>query len=300
MDARTWVSWPLAGCSRLAELAWSAALVAWRRTRRPTPPRPWKPAGGPVVVVAPHPDDETVGAGGAIALHVRAGEPVKVVVVTDGGASRAGGLGPGDMAARRALEVERAAQVLRVGELVRLGLPEGGWEEDALGRALATHLTEASLVYAPGPVDFHPGHLRVARVVARHVRADQRVRVYQVGVPLFPLADVVADTSPAEAAKREALDAFVTQRRALEPLPRLVRYGSALYGTPSPEVFWELSGGSYTAAVGAGPDPNGPGPPPFYGLRRWAFTDPLAFLLGRTARGRIRDAALAAGRSLKK
>jgi hypothetical protein len=195
------------------------------------------------------------------------------------------------MARRRAIEVERAARILGVGELVRLGLPENGGEDDDLGRELAPHLMGASLVYAPGPVDFHPGHLRVARVVARHVDADRPVRVYQVGVPLFPLADVVADTSAVAATKREALAAFATQRGALEPLGRLGRYGSALYGIPEPEAFWELPGRSYAAAVEAGPDGSGPGPSPFYGLRRWAFTDPLAFLLGRRARAAVRDAA---------
>lgn len=42
---------------------------------------------GPLLVVAPHPDDETLGCGGLIARQLQAGAPVHVVFVTDGEAS---------------------------------------------------------------------------------------------------------------------------------------------------------------------------------------------------------------------
>lgn len=42
---------------------------------------------GPVLVIAPHPDDETLGCGGLISLCMRRGERLHVVFVTDGGAS---------------------------------------------------------------------------------------------------------------------------------------------------------------------------------------------------------------------
>ena len=36
------------------------------------------------LVLAPHPDDEVYGCGGAVALHVQAGHRVHVVILTDG------------------------------------------------------------------------------------------------------------------------------------------------------------------------------------------------------------------------
>ena len=57
---------------------------------------------GPVLVIAPHPDDETLGCGGLIAASVRAGHRVHTVFVTEGGASHP--------ACRSWTRPERAAQ----------------------------------------------------------------------------------------------------------------------------------------------------------------------------------------------
>ena len=54
-------------------------------------PRPaTAPPRGKVAIVAPHPDDEVVGCGGSLVMHREAGDPVRVLVVTDG---RAGNVG---------------------------------------------------------------------------------------------------------------------------------------------------------------------------------------------------------------
>ena len=43
--------------------------------------------GAPIIVLSPHPDDETLGLGGLIAQACEAGQPVHVVVLTDGAGS---------------------------------------------------------------------------------------------------------------------------------------------------------------------------------------------------------------------
>ncbi len=40
--------------------------------------------GEKVLVFAPHPDDETIGCGGIIASHYRHGDPVKVIILSNG------------------------------------------------------------------------------------------------------------------------------------------------------------------------------------------------------------------------
>src|SRR5215203_6825970 len=57
-----------------------------------------------VLVLAPHPDDETLGCGGIIPLHLQAGDDVRIAIVTDGRRSHAGGLDADAMAALRARE----------------------------------------------------------------------------------------------------------------------------------------------------------------------------------------------------
>ena len=53
----------------------------------PSAPVLWaSPPEGSILVLAPHPDDETLGPGGSLALHAARGDRVRVVFCTDGGA----------------------------------------------------------------------------------------------------------------------------------------------------------------------------------------------------------------------
>ncbi|MBD3855728.1 MAG: PIG-L family deacetylase, partial [Acidobacteria bacterium] len=72
------------------------------------PYSPGRLEGSPVLVLAPHPDDEVFGCGGAIVQLLGAGAEVRSVVLTDGGAQ-------GDANTRRAEALEASA---------RLGLDE--------------------------------------------------------------------------------------------------------------------------------------------------------------------------------
>ena len=82
-----------------------------------TPIRPDDIAARRVMVIAPHPDDESLGCGGLIAALVEGGREVQVVVVTDGGASH-----PGSVAwPRRRLAETRRTEALNA--LGALGLP---------------------------------------------------------------------------------------------------------------------------------------------------------------------------------
>lgn len=79
---------------------------------------------GPVVVVAPHPDDETLGCGGLIAALVNAGKPVHTIFVTDGSSShRNSPSWPAERIAReRQLEAAEALFLLGAGDQPRIFL----------------------------------------------------------------------------------------------------------------------------------------------------------------------------------
>ena len=173
-----------------------------------------------LVVIAAHPDDETLGAGGLIAAASDRGIPVRVVVITDGAASHAdpGGL---DLTAVRADELRQAIDVLAPSAgIVHLGYPDGATREHRpeitadLVRLLATTGPRA-LVVAPWPGDGHRDHRVVGEIVAELV---QRVVQYPIwfwhwgapgDLPLSELAAVHVDGPR----KAQAIAAYESQIR---------------------------------------------------------------------------------------
>ena len=262
----------------------------------------WKPAlwhspgGQRVLVVAPHPDDE-VGCGGAVLLHGRAGDSVHVAYVTDGRASRAGGLSPDEMADRRRQEVAHVAPVFGLAGAHWIGLREWEWDEAALIPVLRdlVRQTAPNVVYAPTCIDFHPEHVRVARCLARAIAAAESgtplIRAYQLHVPLTPL--LVNLVAPMESVARElvaAMHCYRTQFGSIERCLRMKRYAGSFYRLEGhAEEFWQMDPNAYArihaSAPGTPPDPA------FRGVRPRPLTDPLAYLRGLGARRRLRQLA---------
>lgn len=113
----------------------------------------------PTLVVAPHPDDESLAAGGLIAT-LRAHEiPVTVVAVTDGEACYPGV--PGLPETRR-LEQEAALTLLGVSppHIHRLHLPDSAvaTREDELAEQLGDLVAPGMHLVAPWARDVHPDH----------------------------------------------------------------------------------------------------------------------------------------------
>jgi LmbE family N-acetylglucosaminyl deacetylase len=205
------------------------------------------------------------------------------------------------MAAIRKAEATQAARRLGIDRLEWLGLPEGDWQVSELQPLLAELLQRhaPSVVYAPSRIDFHPEHLAVAHALARALdsvaalRGDSpRIRVYQVQVPLTRiLTNVVADVSGVLAQSFAALRAYESQSGSIECAYRRGRYGGLSHRAPGRvEEFWELSAEQYAELHRAAPTE---WVGKFRGLRRFAWTDPLAYLIGTGERRRLRTLASA-------
>ncbi|HJQ47132.1 MAG TPA: PIG-L deacetylase family protein [Amycolatopsis sp.] len=117
-----------------------------------------------VLVVAAHPDDELLGAGGTLARHVHCGDEVHAVVVADGATSRYGE-GMSDVLAKSA---QRAADVLGLASVDLLSLPDQ--RLDTLSMLDVTRDVEAvvdrlrpAVVYTHFPGDVNVDHGQVAR-----------------------------------------------------------------------------------------------------------------------------------------
>ncbi|BDA70735.1 hypothetical protein CAL7716_049010 [Calothrix sp. PCC 7716] len=79
-----------------------------------------------VLVIMPHPDDESIYAGGTIAALTQAGNSVRLVVATDGGAGRGGK----SLKVKRAEELQRAVKILGIESVESLGLADFGKYRD--------------------------------------------------------------------------------------------------------------------------------------------------------------------------
>lgn len=148
----------------------SVALVTMLATP-PTSPIVHAQAG-PVVILAPHPDDETLGCGGLIALRAHEGRRVVVVVITDGRAllKRFGverDPTPAEVSVMRKNETRRAVDILSGGsaEIIFLDFENEGLlaQRAAATRKITALLSELrpGEVYMPSPFEGHAEHVAV-------------------------------------------------------------------------------------------------------------------------------------------
>ncbi|AZI58674.1 methyltransferase domain-containing protein [Nakamurella antarctica] len=125
-----------------------------------------------LIVLAAHPDDESLGAGGLLAAASSAGIEIHVWVATLGEASHPGSPThePADLARIRRRELYAALGEVAPRASVRiLGLPDGGLERhlSALTRDLHTLTCDAAtLVVAPWRGDGHPDHQAAGHAAA--------------------------------------------------------------------------------------------------------------------------------------
>jgi LmbE family N-acetylglucosaminyl deacetylase len=279
-----------------AEGAWAAAFACAGQVLRPAI-RLEPPTGADrVLVIAPHPDDETLGCGGTIVRHRLAGEAVCILVVTDGGSSRAGGYGRAAIRDIRAQEAGAAIAHLEPSEIVQFGLPESRWTPSDFQARLTELLARVrpTLIYTTSCVDFHPEHRRVALGLAKTLAATplpalRAIRLYELQVPLTPvLANVAVDISTVHAAKERALAEYTTQRASFGWRPRQDRYTRLLYRLGGPaEVFWELTPAAFGRVMAGYPATH----PVFRSVRLRPFSDGVAWLVGLEARRRLRGLA---------
>jgi LmbE family N-acetylglucosaminyl deacetylase/SAM-dependent methyltransferase len=191
------------------------------------PPRFDPAAHHRVVVVAAHPDDETVGAGGALRAMHRAGAQITIVVATDGEAAY-----PDlDAAARRDLARVRRAELgaalhtqgLSGVPVHWLGLPDSGLTDhlDELRQALVPLLAGADAYLAPWSGDPHPDHQAAGLAAAAAAPVTTHGWAYPIWMwawtapddPAVPWhhAHVIPLDTAARAARRAAVACFVSQ-----------------------------------------------------------------------------------------
>lgn len=183
--------------------------------------------GTRILVLAAHPDDETLGAGGMLAKNAPRAEAIRIWIATDGAGQEGVRQGEGSAyTERRREEARRAARALG------LDSPAfGPFADRELARrsadlesAVSVLIEEArpDLVLCPSPVEIHPDHRALAEALYACVSASRpedldhdrfrflRLAFYEISHPLLPNA--LVDISETERRKHEALGAYESQQ----------------------------------------------------------------------------------------
>jgi LmbE family N-acetylglucosaminyl deacetylase len=196
---------------------------------------PWQEvtAAQPFIILSPHPDDESLGMGGLIALARRDDVDVSIVAVTDGSGShpRSASHPREKLVALRRAEIEEAGQILNLApnRIIHLGFPDTAVPRrgPAFDRAAAivceiVTMTRATSLFVTWRNDPHCDHEATA-LLAEEVRCRNpmlRLWAYPIwGWHLPPTEEIYAplpcgcrvDVTAVMAIKRKAISAHASQ-----------------------------------------------------------------------------------------
>ena len=202
----------------------------------------------PVLVLAPHPDDEIIGPGGTLRRHILAGAPVTIAILTDG---KWGGYNPdGKLVEKRKDESRNACQILGALAPIFLDGPDGQLGDAAevttqVSRMLAEK--NPKYIYLPALTDGHPDHWSTnchLHALLPKLRQDAIIRGYEVWTPA--LANCCVDITETVEIKRQAIEAFPSQTASYDYAAAalgLNKYRSLqhLHGRGFAEAFMQLT-----------------------------------------------------------
>ena len=203
------------------------------------------PPGERIVVLAPHPDDETLGCGGTIKLLRESGKQVKVIFLTSG--DQADPSNPAskihhaeehitDYSILREREAMKALKILGVSDYEFLRFPDRKLDlhfESVIGRVLdIIKQYAADIIYSPSMIELNPDHrttaalaMEIQKIVMKTDAPSPlppprggRARVgvvpvtllfYEVTTPLRP--NLLIDITSARDRKKKAVKKYKSQ-----------------------------------------------------------------------------------------
>jgi LmbE family N-acetylglucosaminyl deacetylase len=211
-----------------------------------------------VLIVAPHPDDEVLGCGGAIVRHVAAGDDVYVVIVSKGVPD----IFPPELVEQVRQEAAAANKVLGTKRMFFLDFPAPRLDSvptSTLAGAIKDVIVrvQPATVYLPHHGDLHGDHKAVywATLVASRPNdgfVPRRLLCYETpsetewGAPIASDAfvpTVFVDVSQYLGVKLEAMKCYGSQlapsprARSLASIEALARVRGSTIGVPAAEAF---------------------------------------------------------------
>jgi LmbE family N-acetylglucosaminyl deacetylase len=187
-------------------------------------------APGGLAAVLAHPDDESVGCAGALALAHDAGATTRLLVATRGEAGTPDGAPDPSFGGIRESELICAAKTIGLDEVSILdGYPDGGIADhdfstliDEIAAWLDDRRPQAVITFGPHGVTGHPDHVMVGNAtrwaVERLAESGQAPNAVYVISPIFDPSGTLYDLSPEEQAPTHRIDITSVAARKLEAL----------------------------------------------------------------------------------
>lgn len=217
-----------------------------------------------ILVIAPHADDETLGAGGTIAKWAHGGAQVVVAVMTGAGDDQPHPMGPRTRWDTVREELRRACAILGVSEILFEEIPAVSVADQPVWKLNQTTLSviervAPDVLYVPFPFDLHKDHRELFQSFAVHWRphlplghAIKEVYTYEVpsethlNMPYVEqgfLPNRWVDISDFIELKMRALACFESQlqphpaARSLEAIRALAVWRGSQIGVEAAEAF---------------------------------------------------------------
>jgi len=172
--------------------------------------------GRRVLCLAPHPDDETLGCGGALALHRKACDPVKVIFLTNGAAGDSKGTMDNNAYVHlRRQEAEKACRIFGIMDVDFWPYADRSLAGSRGALAQMISLLNdytPQLVYVPSPMEFHPDHRATCFLLCDAIAGyagDFEVAFYELGQPIC--VNRLVDITPVLDQKKNAVGVYESQ-----------------------------------------------------------------------------------------
>jgi LmbE family N-acetylglucosaminyl deacetylase len=178
-----------------------------------------------ILVLAPHFDDEVFGCGGLLAQSAAGGAVIKVLYLTDSSGGSEVTENREEYGAQRRAEAQRGLDILGIGELEVLTIPDGALAAsidaaaDEIRRAIADHRPDLLLSVSPCEItaDHQAAFASLHRALSGlrggtdldEIMAGCRILLYEVNHPLYP--NVLVDVSGQIEVLTSAINAHKSQ-----------------------------------------------------------------------------------------
>lgn len=158
-----------------------------------------------ILVLAPHPDDEAIGCGGAIYNHVKNGGIAKIVYITSS-------------SYKRTEEAKKASSILNVRNIEFWGFPQRGLRDK--GKELSNMLEivisdyKPEIIFLPFLIDNHPDHHALNASLIKcyeHIGFLCLLYAYPIWLPVYP--NILIDISDLWEIKRSSIESYVSETK---------------------------------------------------------------------------------------